>query len=525
MRVGVLLVLPLLGLALAASSGDTSFRTADSSDRDARINRARFLPTAENPQPFTFRAGGTQPSNPAGGGGASTSGVDGASTGGPSDLGPKSGQWSDSGRRDAELLRSSSGSARATTRRPGRFNEGKVGWNPPPPVAEAELASRPSLVEDPPQTMPKRPDSPTRMALEDVASRLHRISTRPAKSSRKVDFVDSQASSMRSHASSIVTPSDVSGPFISSQKTSAAASKDTSPRLGSFRWLKSIKTRLVDSDSSRGTSTVASTPPGSARAQAPPAVPFRPWDAKAALRKIKIKQLNGMQDRWPKQWSHWNRARAELDKLDYFHQWDDAMAWSSRNRVDNTRAARVPTVNGGVTGSNIPTGPEFLHNPNDPAPLLEEEFTPQHRSIKAFRELAANVPPALTSHSTAVFDAHEQGEYGKIGRGFRKVLHPVQYVGQMLGNKESTIAFENSLAEKLHANLAHTPPEALARLQRKGKKTVQQMLGTEYATYDDFWYPHFHTKPAFKITNPLDVPLDHFDVFKPFSEAVALRRP
>ncbi len=76
----------------------------------------------------------------------------------------------------------------------------------------------------------------------------------------------------------------------------------------------------------------------------------------------------------------------------------------------------------------------------------------------------------------------------------------------MLGNKESTIAFENSLAEKVHANLAHTPPEALARLQRKGKKTVQQMLGTDYATYDDFWYPHFHTKPAFKIPNPSTYP-------------------
>ncbi len=211
-----------------------------------------------------------------------------------------------------------------------------------------------------------------------------------------------------------------------------------------------------------------------------------------------------MQDRWPKQWSHWNRARAV--------SWTNSTTFTSgtmqwlglRATVSTTPVpprAHCQRRRHGATSPPAPNPPQ----PKRPSPLLEEEFTPQHRSIKAFRELAANVPPALTSHSTAVFDAHEQGEYAKIGRGFRKVLHPVQYVGQMLGNKESTIAFENSLAEKVHANLAHTPPEA-HQTPAKGKKTVQQMLGTDYATYDDFWYPHFHTNPPSRSQPPRRTP-------------------
>ncbi len=119
----------------------------------------------------------------------------------------------------------------------------------------------------------------------------------------------------------------------------------------------------------------------------------------------------------------------------------------------------------------------------------------------------------------------------------------------MLKDVNGAVILENSIHTPLQTELrdpTQTPPDIFTHLQHqrlrekadqakkakstakgakmKGEeKTVEDLLGMDYATHTKFWYDHAKKRPPMKIRNPLEVDLSEFAAFAPFADAVALR--
>lgn len=260
--------------------------------------------------------------------------------------------------------------------------------------------------------------------------------------------------------------------------------------------------------------------------------PYRMWSVKAALPHINIhlSQLSDM----PVSHGHWQGTLDALRK----HEWTDQLAarvqWAADHRIESSRPARVVTPFGGVIGGQIETGASahFVWDAADPPPRLDSVMlTNTQRRIHAWRELARLVPPALTAHSEDVYAAHANTDYAQVDKDLHDAVHPIQYISQMLRDKNAAIILENAIHDELHQDVRLTPPEAITHLQKirhyngaKRDATLEQLLNTRYATHNRFWYPYYHSKPAFHIINPLETPLDRFAAFAPWADAVALKK-
>ncbi|KAJ1032876.1 hypothetical protein NDA18_001598 [Ustilago nuda] len=304
--------------------------------------------------------------------------------------------------------------------------------------------------------------------------------------------------------------------------------------------------------------------------------PYRMWSVSRSLPSINLHGYNKLTDRDRLAYSHWLKMLSSQSTLDFLESWSKSLQWSHDNRVYPTREARVITSLGIVTGSQVSTAPpRFLEDPENPRPMVESlELTLGSKRLYALRQLAELVPPALVGHSPDVYDKHEENGWNDVGVGegkisFHEKVHPIQYLNQMLRDRNGAVILENAVHGKLHQDLADTPQKAIAHLvslrnknkgaresniarttsgssgggraegsgeatselkgRQKGgakaKETLEDLLGTEYALHNKFHFPYFRDKPAFKIRNPLDTPLEDFAAFKPFADAVRLRGP
>lgn len=286
-----------------------------------------------------------------------------------------------------------------------------------------------------------------------------------------------------------------------------------------------------------------------------PVAPYRMWSVRTALPTINLVGMTKLSDRYPSEYAHFHTSLRALGGLEWEHQLSSRLEWVAEHRIDTTRAARVVTPFGAVTGGDIETGtPTYIYDPAHPAPHLDSlTLTLKHRRIKAWKELASLLPPALTGHSSAVYTAHNLAGYDNINEESHQQIHPIQYTSQMLRDRNAATVLENSVYDTLHKDLQNTPPEVVAQLKtarareraaryrkvtdrreraREARKmkahvgeTLEDLLGTEYATHNRFWYEFYHDKPAFKVRNPLHTPLEEFAAFRPFADAVALKKP
>ncbi|KAJ9476145.1 hypothetical protein PHBOTO_006217 [Pseudozyma hubeiensis] len=397
-----------------------------------------------------------------------------------------------------------------------RFNEGglrragskerTMGWSgeqkspdsPDRDVREGRTFSRQTPVWDGQHSIDAgtelRSDSPTRWALDNVASRLSSL-----------DLNDPHTTSPRASLSP-TTDSDYH--FHDARSVDLSSASPPSPNFP---------------DPHSGGTTTPHTPPP----PPPKLAPYRMWSAASALPHVNIPytKLTSIPPSYP----HWQSALSALRENEWTNQLDARVKWAAENRIDTSRPARVVTPFGAVTGGDIDTGlsPRFIDDPSNPPPRLDSVLlTGTQRRIHAFRELVEMIPPALTHHSKNIYNARDVDEETS------KAVHPIQYVNSMLRDKNAAVILENSIHAELHDALANTPKEALSHLQRSYKRagrkdhttTVEQLLGTDYALHNRFWYPYYHSKPAFKIKNPLDTPLEHFAAFSPFADAVALKK-
>lgn len=339
-----------------------------------------------------------------------------------------------------------------------------------------------------------RSDSPTRWALDNVASRLSSL-----------DLNNPHTTSARA---SLSPTSDSDYHFHDARSVDLSSASPPSPNFP---------------DPHSGGTTTPHTPP----LPPPKLAPYRMWSAASALPHINIPytKLTSIPPSYP----HWQSALSALRENEWTNQLDARVKWAAENRIDTSRPARVVTPFGAVTGGDIDTGlsPRFIDDPSNPPPRLDSVLlTGTQRRIHAFRELVEMIPPALTHHSKNIYNARDLDE------DISKSVHPIQYLNSMLRDKNAAVILENSIHTELQDALANTPKEALSHLQRDYKRaggrrdhaTVEQLLGTDYALHNRFWYPYYHNKPAFKIKNPLDTPLDHFAAFSPFADAVALKK-
>ncbi|KAF6767300.1 hypothetical protein PSEUBRA_003835 [Kalmanozyma brasiliensis GHG001] len=252
--------------------------------------------------------------------------------------------------------------------------------------------------------------------------------------------------------------------------------------------------------------------------------PYRQWSVRASLPSINLHGVTRLSDRYPADHVHFSTARTALSSHEWTAQLSTRIQWAASHRVDASRPARVVTPFGALMGGEISTAsPSFLYDAKDPPPPLESvALTGTQKRVNAWKQLAGMLPPALTGHSRDVYEAHRRGAYRNVERGTHDALHPIQYLGQMLRDRNGAVVLENAIHDELQSQ--KVPPEALAHLQNRGKGGPEDLLGTEYATYNKFWYPYYHSKPAFRIKNPLDTPLEHFAAFAPFADAVALKK-
>ncbi|KAJ1038071.1 hypothetical protein NDA10_004716 [Ustilago hordei] len=304
--------------------------------------------------------------------------------------------------------------------------------------------------------------------------------------------------------------------------------------------------------------------------------PYRMWSVSRSLPSINLHGYNKLTDRDPVAYSHWLKMLESQKTLDFLESWSKSLQWSHDNRVYPTREARVITTLGIVTGSQVSTAPpRFLEDPENPRPMVESlELTLRSKRLYALGQLAKLVPPALVGHSPGVYAKHEENGWNDVGVGegkirFHEKVHPIQYLNQMLRDGNGAVILENAVHGELHQDLADIPQKAIAHLvslrnknkgaresniarttsgssgggraegsgeatselkgRQKGgakaKETLEDLLGTEYALHNKFHFPYFKDKPAFKIRNPLDTPLEEFAAFKPFADAVRLRTP
>ncbi|GAC95120.1 hypothetical protein PHSY_002695 [Pseudozyma hubeiensis SY62] len=342
-----------------------------------------------------------------------------------------------------------------------------------------------------------RSESPTRWALDNVASRLSSL-----------DLNNPHTTSPRA---SLSPTSDSEYHFHDARSAEISSASPPSPHFPDLH--------------SGGTSTPRTPPP-----PPPKLAPYRMWSAASALPHVNIPytKLTSIPPSYP----HWQSSLSALRENEWTNQLDARVKWAAENRIDTSRPARVVTPFGAVTGGDIDTGlsPRFIDDPSNPPPRLDSVLlTGTQRRIHAFRELVELIPPALTHHSKNIYNTHTDD----IDKDIHPAVHPIQYINSILRDKNAAVILENSIHSDLHDTLANVPKEALSHLQRDHKRSgarrdhttsVEQLLGTDYALHNTFWYPYYHNKPAFKINNPLDTPLEHFAAFSPFADAVALKK-
>ncbi|KAJ1021735.1 hypothetical protein NDA13_005350 [Ustilago tritici] len=422
-------------------------------------------------------------------------------------------------------FRSQQASAIDGKRRVGRFNEGGLRSSA---RSHSIRQKAPTFASSEDVTM-GRPNSPTRKALDSVRRKLESLSSTPPLSRPK-------------------TPAN----SLSPNPPSTPPSLITHDKVQS--WL--------------------TTSPPLPREIAP----YRMWSFSCSLPSINLHGYSKLTDRDPVAYSHWLKMLDSLRTLDFLESWSNSLQWTHDNRVQPTREARIITPLGVVTGSQISTAPpRFLEDPENPRPVMESyELTPRLKRLYALRQLAELVPPALVGHSPEVYDKHEADGWNNAGveKGkvrFHEKVHPIQYLNanKMLRDRNGAVILENAIHGKLHQDLANTPQKAIAHLvslrnknrgaresdlarttsgssgggraegwgeatsefkgrQKGGAKaeeTLEALLGTEYALHNKFHFPYYRGKPAFKICNPLDTPLEEFAAFKPFADAVRLRGP
>ncbi len=236
-------------------------------------------------------------------------------------------------------------------------------------------------------------------------------------------------------------------------------------------------------------------------------------------------------DRYPLDLDHWHSTLSTLSSHEWTSQLSNRLRWAAAHRVDPSRPARVVTPFGALTGGDIATAePSFVYDPRDPPPKLDSiELTRTGRRVNAWKELAGVVPPALTGHSRDVWRSHREGGWGRVrrlaGRGTSDTVCRADVEGQErcggVGECHSCRVGEGGV-----------PPEVVAGLQsvreregkaRQGQATVEELLGLEYATYNRFWYPYYHSK-RLSGSGTARYAVERFAAFAPFADAVALKK-
>lgn len=419
-------------------------------------------------------------------------------------------------------FRSQQASAIDGKRRVGRFNEGRLRSSA---RSHSILQKAPTFV--PPEDVTVgRHNSPTRKALDSARSKLNSLSSTPP---------------------------------LSLPKTPANSLSPNPP---------STPPSLITHDKVQSWLTTSPPPPREI-------APYRMWSVPRSLPSINLHGYNKLTDRDPVAYSHWLKMLDSHHTLDFLESWTNSLQWAHDNRVQPTREARTTTL-GIVTGSQVSTAPpRFLKDPENPRPMVESyELTLTSKRLYALRQLADLVPPALVGYSPDLYDKHEANGWNDVGveEGkvkFHEKVHPIQYLNQMLRDRNGAVILENAIHGKLHQDLANTPQKAITQLVSlrnknrgaresdvarttsgssgggraegwgeatsefkgrqkggaKGEETLEALLGTDYALYNKFHFPYFRDKPAFKIRNPLDTPLEEFAAFKTFADAVRLRGP
>ncbi|SPC62153.1 uncharacterized protein UHOD_08856 [Ustilago sp. UG-2017b] len=407
-------------------------------------------------------------------------------------------------------------------RRVGRFNEGGLRSSA---RSHSIRQKAPTFAPSEDVTM-GRHNSPTRKALDSARSKLDSLSSTPP---------------------------------LSRPKTPANSLSPNPP---------STPPSLITHDKVQSWLTTSPPPPRKI-------APYRMWSVPRSLPSINLHGYNKLTDRDPIAYSHWLKMLDSHRTLDFLESWTNSLQWAYDNRVQPTREARTTTL-GIVTGSQVSTAPpRFLKDSENPRPVMESyELTLTSKRLYALRQLAELVPPALVGYSPDVYDKHEANGWNDVGveEGkvkFHEKVHPIQYLNQMLRDRNGAVILENAIHGKLHQDLANTPQKAIAHLVSlrnknrgaresdlarttsgssgggraegwgeatsefkgrqkggaKGKETLEALLGTDYALYNKFHFPYYRDKPAFKIRNPLDTPLEDFPAFKTFADAVRLRGP
>lgn len=368
----------------------------------------------------------------------------------------------------------------------------------------------------------ERDTSPTRQALNSAKAKLEALSPHHPPS------YPSEPSNPASPANSLTDNHGDSTPPSSSSHLSE-------DRISS--WLRSTLPPPTSHPSS----------------SSPKLAPYRLWSIPQALPSINLYGYKKLSDRYPPSFAHWTQSLSTLRTMDFTDTWSNSLQWAHDHRIDSTRSARILNpLTGGVLGSDVTTAPpRFINDPEHPQPIMESyELTLRDKRLHALRELAELVPPALTGHSEEIFNKHSENGWNEIGKnvGFHEKLHPIQYVSQMLRDKNAAIILENAIHDKLHNDLANTPKKVIDGLRtlrraerskvvasggseeeagggRKGKESLEKLLGKDYAVHNKFWYNYYKEKPAFRIRNPLHTPLEEFSSFRDFADAVALRKP
>ncbi|CDU24400.1 uncharacterized protein SPSC_03771 [Sporisorium scitamineum] len=252
--------------------------------------------------------------------------------------------------------------------------------------------------------------------------------------------------------------------------------------------------------------------------------PYRIWSVRQALEKLNIHGPTRLTDK-PSAYQHWLKTLAEFAEHDWSRQIARRVVWNAEHRIDNNRAARVVTPLGSVVGGDVRQGsPTYVYDASDPPPPLDSvEWKGTQKRIYAWQRLAEMVPPALTAHSKTVWAAHHANEYQGINPRIHDAVHPIQYISEMLRDNNAAVTLENAIHAQFQRNTRSTRPEVKTRLAKGKEGSLEDLLRTDYSTHDQFWHPFYHDKPAYKNKNPLDTPLEEWEAFRPFVEAVALR--
>ncbi|SPO31386.1 uncharacterized protein UTRI_06516 [Ustilago trichophora] len=424
----------------------------------------------------------------------------------------------------------------------------------------------------------ERAHSPTRWALEEARSKLDKLSPGSrARAERELQLQLEHQNEQSQSQPQQRLPGEGEGWYSSRSPPLSATSSSGYASVDGHYGSTAVRTPSSAISSAgggvrQGYPLSQLTPPSPPLAQQPPfssdpafkpqqptsVAPYRVWSVKEGLKSINLGEATKLTDRYPSDHRHFQDTTSALFAQEWRSKMSNRLRWAGEHRIDTSQPARVVTPLGAVLGSDVGMStPRFRDDPQNPMPDLESIVaTEKDKKINSWGELASIVPPALTGHSTSVYEAHNEASgYKGIKKEFRDALHPIQYITQLLKDQNGAVVFENSISSTIHKDLQNTPPEALAKLralrakekaaatkEAKGKSklkshpeelaksksgatetSIEDLLGTEYATHNRFFYEYYHIMDAFKLKNPLDTPLEDFAAFRPYAKALALR--